>query len=81
MATNNGSRALIGFLKDYTEKELWITRTYPVARAAGLCSNKPVGIAHGESIEFLLVETFDQLEVTRHAVDAGWNGPRRFEKK
>ena len=39
-----------------------------------------MGIAHGDSTEFLLVETFDQLEVVRHAAAAAWNGPRRFEE-
>ena len=81
MATNTGSRALIGFLKDYNEKEPWPTRTYQVTRDGGLSSNKPVGIAHGESWDFLLVETFDRLEVIRRAVAAGWNGPRRFEAR
>ena len=80
MATNTGSRALIGFLKDYNEKKLWPTRTYQVTRAGGLHSNKPVGTAHGESNKFLLAKTFDRLEVIRHAVAAGWNGPRGFEE-
>ena len=79
MATNTGTRALIGFLKDYNEKESWPTRIYQVTRPGGLRSNKPAGIAH-DSIEFLLVETFDRLEVVCHAVAAAWNGPRRFEE-
>ena len=80
MATHAGSRALIGFLKDYNEKESWPTRTYQVTRAGAFRSNKPVGIAHRESVEFLLVETFKQLEVIHHAVAGGWNNPRRFEE-
>ena len=80
MATNTGTRALIGFLKDYNEKKSWPTRTYQVTRPGGLCTNKPVGIARWDSTEFLLVETFDRLEVIRHAVAVAWNGPRRFEE-
>ena len=80
MATNTGTCALIGFLKDYNEKESWPTRIYQVTRPGGLRTNKPVWIAHGDSTEFLLVETFDRLEVVRHAVAAAWNGPRRFEE-
>ena len=80
MATNTGSCALIGFLNDYNEKEPWPTRTSQVTRAGGLCSNKQVGITHGESITFLLVKAFDQLKVICHAVDAEWNGSRRFEE-
>ena len=80
MATNTGSCALIGFLKDYDEKATWPTRNYQVTRAGGLRSNKPVGISHGDSTEFLLVETFDRLEVIRRAVQGGWDGPRRFEE-
>ena len=41
---------------------------------------KPVGIVHGDSTEFLLVETFDRLEVIRQAVTVAWNRPRRFEE-
>ena len=61
MAMNTGTRALIGFLKDYNEKKSWPTRTYQVTRPGGLRTNQPVGIAHGHSTEFLLVETFDWL--------------------
>ena len=64
-ATNTGSHALIGFSKDYNEKEPWPRRTYQMTRAGGFCSNKTVGIAHRESVEFLLVETFEQLEIIR----------------
>ena len=53
---------------------------YQVTRSGGLRTNKPLGIAHGDSTEFLLVDTFDQLEVVRHSVAAAWNGPRRFEE-
>ena len=42
--------------------------------------NKPVWIAHGDSIEFLLVEIFDRLEAICQAVTVAWNDPRRFEK-
>ena len=80
MATNICSHDLIGFLKDYHEKEPCPTRTYQVTRAEGLHSNKPVGIDHRESTRFLLVKIFDRLEVIRHAVDARWNGPRSFEE-
>ena len=59
MAINTGTRALIGFLKDYNEKESWPTRIYQVTMPRGLRTNKPVGIAHGDSTEFLLAETFD----------------------
>ena len=75
-----GSRALIGFLKDCNEKEPWPTRTYQMTRAEGFPSNKPVGIAHGESTKFFLVKTFDRLKIICHAVVVGWNGPRRFEE-
>ena len=71
---------LIGFLKDYNEKESWPTRIYQVTRAGGLRTNKPVGIAHGDSTEFRSVETFDRFEVIRQAVAITWNGPRRFEE-
>ena len=80
MATNTGTRALIGFLKDYNKKESWSTRIYQVTRPGGLRTSKPVGIAHKDSTEFLLVEIFDRLEVIRHAVAVAWNGPRRFKE-
>ena len=80
MTTNTGSRTIFGFLKDYNEKEPWPTMTYQVTKAGGLHANKPVGITHGDATKFLLVETFDRLEVIRHAVAVGWNGPRRFEE-
>ena len=82
MATNTGSRALIGFLKDYNKRETRPTRIYQVTRPGGLRNNTPVGIAHahGDSTEFLLVETFDRLEVICQAVTVAWNGPRRFEE-
>ena len=38
-----------------------------------------MGIAHGESVEFLLVKIFDRLEVIRRAVASGCKDPRRFE--
>ena len=51
-----------------------------MTRPGGFLTNKPVGIAHGDSIEFLLVETFNRLEVICHAVAVAWNCPRRFEE-
>ena len=51
-----------------------------MTRAGGLRSNKPVGISHGGSVEFLLVQTFERLEVICRAVAGGWNGPRRIEE-
>ena len=51
-----------------------------MTRPGGLRTNKSVVIAHGDSTEFLLVETFDRLEMIRHAVAVAWDGPRRFEE-
>lgn len=82
MATNTGTHALIGFLKDYMKREEILAHEdlLIVTRSGGLRTNKPVGIAHKDSTEFLLVETFDRLEVIRHAVAVAWNSPRRFEE-
>ena len=51
-----------------------------VTRSGGLRTNKPVGITHGDSAKFLLVETFNRLEVIHHAVAVAWICPRRFEE-
>ena len=74
MAIKTRPRAL-SFLKDYKEKEPWLTRNFQVTRAGGLRLNKSVGIAHEDSVEFLLVEILNLLEVIRRALAGGWNDP------
>ena len=71
MTTNVADRAVIGFIQDYTDKELGQPRIYQISDG-GVRTSKPVGVSNGKSIEFFLVETVDRLEVAREATAGGW---------
>ena len=79
MTTNVADRAVIGFIRDYTDEELGQPRIYQISDG-GVRTSKPVGVSNGKSIEFFLVETVDRLEVVREATAGGWNAPRRFRE-
>ena len=61
---------MIGFIRDYNDKELGEQRIYQTTDG-GVKTSKPVRISNVKSIEFFLVETVDRLEMVREVTAGG----------
>ena len=68
---------MIGFIRDYNDKELGEPRNYLISDG-GVKTSKPVGVSNGKSIELSLIETVDRIEVVCEATTGGWTVARRF---
>ena len=79
MAANTSDRAVIGFVKDYDERELREKMDYQVTDG-GVKSHLSVGISYGESTEYYFLETVDKLEDVRDATQGGWTPAKRFKE-
>ena len=74
-------RALIRYPMDYDPRRPRAQpNPYQVSRAGGVRSCIYVGCAYGDSTEFLIRETYDQLDAVERAAPGNWTGTRRFEE-
>ena len=62
MTTNRADRAVIGFIRDYNNKDLGEQRIYQITDRDAKTS-KPVVVSNGKSTEHFLVESVDRIEV------------------
>ena len=76
---NTAGLSLIGYKIDSDQNEEREMKTYQVTRAAGVKSYMTVGYSFGKSTEFLIRETYENLEKIREATVGGWPAVRRFE--
>ena len=73
------SKPLITYDMDYDPKAEHEKKTYQVYVPGGRTLHD-VGMAFGDSIEFLIRETYNKLEQVRQATPGGWNAARRFRE-
>ena len=63
---------VLRFMKEHDEREQRLAGNYQINWAGGVHFNKQlVGITHGDSIKFLLVEIFDRLKPIQHTIADG----------
>ena len=79
MAANTSDRAVIGFVKDYDERELREKVDYQVTDG-GVKSHLSVGISYGDSTEYFFLETVDKLEDVRDATQGGWTPAKKIQR-
>ena len=77
---NTSGKSLIGYYVDYDPKEKQEQKSYQITRAGGMRSHMTVGIAFGDSTEFLMRETYERLENVNEATAGGWVPARQFEE-
>ena len=78
MAANTSDRAVIGFVKDYDERELREKVDYQVTDG-GVKSHLSVGISYGDSTEYFFLKlqiNWKKSETQRQGV-----GPRRKDSR
>ena len=75
--TNSFSKPVFRYYPDYKSLSDAQSKRFQIQTQGGRNEMKAY-IANGESIEFLLRETFERLENVRSAWPGGWNGERQF---
>ena len=71
---------LIGYKPDYDVKDEYEKKTYTITGANGVRNYYTVGIADGDSTEFLITQCFEKFTAVENAVPGGWNGVDLFRE-
>ena len=77
---NTIGKSLIGYYVDYDPKKECEKKSYQVNHGRGMRSYLTVGYAFGDSMEFLMRETYDKLEQVRGVTVGGWMPAHQFEE-